>query len=176
MERLAILREEDPDALIVAFGDHLPFLDPNYGVYTEAFGLPADRKDFSGAQFERLVSTPLIVIDGERGPIDVGKVPLYRLPSLIMSLLGADGRTACSHGRANPDGRLYRPVYGMHFEVPTDGVGEPIACPPEAPEPGCEGGMAWLARTRALIGDTFTGEQFGLRRLERPAAAALGDG
>ena len=175
VERLAILREEDPNGLIVAFGDHLPFLDPNYGVYTEAFDLPADRKDFTGAQFERLVSTPLIVIDGARGPVDVGKVPLYRLPSMILSLLGvkSEGMFAWTE---NPDGRLYRPVYGMHFEVPTGDGGEPIACPPEAPEPGCEGGMAWLARTRALIGDTFTGEQFGLRRLERPAAAALGDG
>ena len=177
VERLETLAEEDPDALVVVFGDHLPFLDPNYGVYTEAFGLPADRKDFSGAQFERLVSTPLIVIDGQRGPLDVGKVPLYRLPSLILSLLGADADGAFAWTE-NPQGRLYRPVYGMHIEVPTDG-GAPIACPPEAPEPGCEGGMDWLARTRTLIGDTFTGDQFGLERLEpleRPEAAALGDG
>ena len=176
VERLEVLREEDPDALIVAFGDHLPFLDPNYGVYTEAFGLPADRKDFSGAQFERLVSTPLIVIDGERGPVDVGKVPLYRLPSLILELLGSksDGMFAWS---ANPDGRLYRPVYGMHFEVPaTDGAvtgaRAPIACPPEAPEDGCADGMAWLARVRTLIADTFTGDQFGLGRLESTATSA----
>ena len=169
VERLEVLRAEDPDALIVAFGDHLPFLDPNYGVYTEAFDLPADRKDFGGAQFERLVSTPLIVIDGKRGPIDVGKVPLYRLPSLILELLGArdDGMFAWS---ANPDGRLYRPVYGMHFEVPaTDGAvagaQAPIACAPEAPEAGCADGMAWLSRVRTLIADTFTGDQFALERL-----------
>ncbi len=166
MARLAVLREEDPDALIVAFGDHLPFLDPNYGVYAEAFDLPADRKDFSGEQFERLSGTPLIVIDGMHGPVDVGKVPLYRLPSLILSLLGtdADGMFGWS---ATPEDRLYRPMYGMHFEVPTNGDA-PIACPPEAPEPGCGPGMAWLERTRTLIADTFTGRQFGLGRAGEP--------
>lgn len=170
MARLELLRAEDPEALIVIFGDHLPYLDPNYGVYADVLDLPADRKDFTAEQFEFLVSTPLIVIDGNNGPVDVGKVPLYRLPSLILERLGAtsEGMFAWTD---NPRGRLYRPVYGMHFETPADDDAaegfSPIVCAPEAPEAGCETGMAWLARTRILIGDIFSGGQFALERLVR---------
>ncbi len=35
MDMLEQLRKDDPEALIVVFGDHLPFLGPNYGLYKE---------------------------------------------------------------------------------------------------------------------------------------------
>ena len=162
MKRLETLRAEDPDALIVVFGDHLPFLGPNYGVHDEVLGLPPDRKDFSGAQLEALVSTPLIVIDGERGPLELGRVPLYRLPALVLGLLGAESGGMLDWTE-NPPGTIVRPVYGMHVAVGEDGA---RACPPEAAEDeGCAESAAWLARTRTLIGDVFTGSQFALERL-----------
>lgn len=164
--RLQVLREQDPEALIVVFGDHLPFLDPNYGVYADVLGLPSARDAFTGDQLEFLVSTPLIVIDGERGPIDVGKVPLYRLPSLIVRLLGHEHEGIFAGSAPLPgasQGRLMRPVYGMHIEVDPDARGSgALACRPEDAPPDCDDGLDWLERTRTLIGDLFTGDQFAL--------------
>lgn len=162
MARLDVLRREDPDALIVAFGDHVPFLGPNYGVYDDALGLPESRDDFSGEQLKRLVTTPLIVIDGQRGPLELGTVPLYRLPSLMLDLLGAPSGGMLDW-TANPDGETIRPVYGMHIAIKGS---DAMACPPETTDQACATSADWLARTRTLIGDIFTGKQIALRGLE----------
>jgi len=169
MARLEVLRVDDPDALIVVFGDHLPFLGPNYGVYAELLDLPERRDAFTGDQLEFLASTPLIVIDGRRGPVDAGKVPLYRLPSLIMRLLGQPDEGMFAWSAPLPgasDGRLMRPMYGMHIEVDPERRGEgAIVCQPERASPACRDGTDWLRRTRTLIGDVFSGRQFALERL-----------
>ena len=161
MARLERLRAEDPDALIVAFGDHLPFLGPNYGIYDDVFGLPPRRDDFTGEQFERLVSTPLIVIDGARGPLELPPTPLYRLPSLILELLGSEAGGMFDWS-VNPPGETIRPVYGMPLALTGD---DAIACAPERADPACTIATDWLERTRTLIGDVFSGEQFALERL-----------
>lgn len=159
MERLAILKQEDPDAVIVIFGDHLPFLGPNYGVYTEAWDLPDDRSEFSGAQLERLTSTPLIVIDGKRGPLKLGKLPLYRLPSLIYSLLGHD-EPAMFDATANPDNVTIRPVYGMHLAMTDEST---TACiESNFAQPPCNISEPWLEQIKVLTSDIFTGDQYSL--------------
>lgn len=170
VSRIETLRREDPEALIVAFGDHVPFLGPNYGVYDDVLGLPDNREDFSGAQLEQLVTTPLIVIDGERGPLDVGKLPLYRLPSLMLELLGAESG-GMFDWTSNPEGTTIRPVYGMHIALAADGT---RACAPESNDPACEQSADWFERTRILIGDIFTGRQFALRGLS-PEVDATSD-
>ena len=38
-------------------------------------------------------ATPLLVIDGQNGPLDLGRIPMYRLPSVILRLLGEDRQT-----------------------------------------------------------------------------------
>lgn len=160
MQRLAILRDEDPDALIVVFGDHLPFLGPNYGVYTEAWNLPEVRSDFSGEHLEKLTSTPLIIIDGQRGPLSLGKIPLYRLPSIMMSLLGMTEPQMFDATR-NPDNVQIRPVYGMHYAITDE---HSIACTETTlSEPPCSVTKPWLDQVKVLIGDLFTGEQFSLQ-------------
>jgi hypothetical protein len=179
--RVERLRADDPEALIVIFGDHLPFLDFGYGVYDEVLGLPQgvqkQREAFTAAQLEFLVTTLLIVIDGQRGPIDVGKLPLYRLPALVLELLGVHD-TGTFAWTENPPGRLYRPLYGMHFETSQTpgthnytgvtaalaraGQTGGIVCRPDAPQTGCAEGMAWLARTRTLTEDIFSGHRFSL--------------
>jgi len=161
MKRLAILREQDPDALIVIFGDHLPFLGPNYGIYTDVWNLPPDRSDFTGEQLERLTSTPLIVIDGKRGPLALGKLPLYRLPSLMLSLLGLD-EPASFDATLNPSNMRVRPVYGMHYTVTDTGV---TPCVDGAVESTpCNVSEPWLQQVKVLISDIFTGKQISLQR------------
>ena len=161
MKRLAILREQDPDALIVIFGDHLPFLGPNYGIYTDVWNLPPDRSDFTGEQLERLTSTPLIVIDGKRGPLALGKLPLYRLPSLMLSLLGLD-EPASFDATLNPSNMRVRPVYGMHYTVTDTGV---TPCVDGAVESTpCNVSEPWLQQVKVLISDIFTGRQISLQR------------
>ena len=164
MEQLDKLKAEDPDALIVVFGDHLPFLGPNFGVYTEALDLPEDRADFTGETLEYLVSTPLIVIDGKNGPLKLGKMPLYRLPSLVLTLLGHEGGDSILEWTANPEEEVIRPVYGMHISVHAD---QTHACPTIVDaSAACAASAQWLTRTRLLIDDLFTGKQFALERLK----------
>ncbi len=161
MARLDVLRTQDPDSLIVIFGDHLPFLEPNYGVYKQVLGLPEKRDAFTGDMFEFLVTTPLIVIDGQRGPRPVGKLPLYRLPSLVLDLLGVEQQGLLSW-TANQNEKLYRPVYGMHFETTQQAEQSAVACRPENAPPECLAGMDWLESTRVLIADIFSGDQHAL--------------
>lgn len=163
MSRLSMLREQDPNALIVIFGDHLPFLGQNYGVYTEAWNLPQEREDYTGEQLERLVSTPLIVIDGQNGPLSLGKLPIYRLPALITSLLGMAKESHIFNHSRNPNDVWIRPVYGMHINV-TDA--ESVACTnPELPEDGCLTTQTWFENIELLTADIFTGEQYSLKNL-----------
>jgi len=159
MERVKLLREQDPDALIVIFGDHLPYLGPNYGVYSEAWNLPDDRSEFSGQHLQQLNSTPLIIIDGENGPLKLGTLPLYRLPSIIMSLLGKHDKQHFDATR-NPEGVWIRPMYGMHISVTSDSA---VGCVDQkllaAP---CKNSDSWLDSVKVIIRDTFTGRQYSL--------------
>ena len=164
MERLAVLREEDPDAVIVIFGDHLPYLGPNYGVYTEAWDLPNDRSEFNGEQLTRLSSTPLIVIDGKRGPLALGDVPLYRIPALVISLLGMDENILFSATR-NLDNQRIRPVYGMH--VTSDNTHSVACTDANLAQAPCAGSTEWLQQVKVLISDIFTGNQYSLQPEKR---------
>jgi len=164
MAMLDRLRQDDPDSLIVIFGDHLPFLGSNYGVYREVLGLPENRDDFTGQMLEHLVTTPLIVIDGKRGPLTVGKVPLYQLPSLILSLLGSEGGGMLDWAE-NPQGEIIRPVYGIHIVDKTHGEVPMQRCEPDAALEACDYSLSWLSSMRTLIADIFTGDQYSLQRL-----------
>ena len=79
MAFLKELRAKDPQALIVLFGDHPPFLGPNHGGYSDSGLLTDTRANFQDGMFKTLVTTPLVVIDGERGPVKLGEVPMYQL-------------------------------------------------------------------------------------------------
>ena len=161
MAMLSELRAQDPDALIVIFGDHLPYLGKNYGVYTDIKKMMPDRDDFTGEMFEFLSSTPLIVIDGERGPLELGQLPLYRLPALVMSLLGTPA-TGMTEWTKNPPDKIIRPIYGMHFFLEN---GEATVCRTEDENTGdCAESGKWLQDIKILNADIFTGKQFSLQQ------------
>jgi len=156
MAFLPVLRARDPDALIILFGDHLPFLGPNFGGFTES-GLLADKRSvFDDRMFETLVSTPLVVIDGRRGPLKLGKVPMYELPGLILDLLG-DRRPALMKLTASPPDGPVRPLPGMFF---LDGGDKPLVCRESQDEPAvCGPSEHWLSAVITLTQDLFGGAQ-----------------
>lgn len=88
MDWVEAVRKDDPDALIVAFGDHAPALPPDQSPYAES-GINTSRRPFEGADTLVAMSrTPLVFIDGRKGAVDVGTMPLEFLPVAIARALG----------------------------------------------------------------------------------------
>ncbi len=156
MAFLAILRARDPDALIVLFGDHPPFLGPNHGGFTESGLLTDKRSSFADAMFETLVTTPLVVIDGQRGPLQLGKVPMYQLPGLILDLLGDRRPTLMQLAATSPDAPV-RPLPGMFFLV--DGQPPPVCRTGQDNHARCDNAGRWLQAMIILTQDLFGGFQ-----------------
>jgi hypothetical protein len=175
MTFLAELRARDPQAVVVFFGDHLPYLGPNFRGYTDSGLLAAERTDFSDAMFRTLVATPLVVIDGVHGVVNTGDLPLYQLPGLLLTLLG-DQRPSIL-GLTWPDlaadlgtTRL-RPLPGLHFLRLDEEV---IACRGDGtPHPACAATAERLEALRTLSRDLFAGEQHALLDIDAPAADAI---
>ncbi len=149
----------DPDALIVAFGDHLPFLGGNFQGYVEAGTLAGARDQFTPEMFLTYVSTPLIVIDGLRGPVELGNLPLYQLPGKILELLDFGQPTIMSYAGSN-SGAGVRPLWGVHFINATPGDIE--LCKDTDPSPTCEASTAWLDQLLTVGIDIFQGRQYTL--------------
>ncbi|MBU1234798.1 MAG: LTA synthase family protein [Proteobacteria bacterium] len=159
MEFLDDLRISDPDALIVAFGDHLPFLGGNFQGYVEAGTLTSARGKFTPEMFLTYVSTPLIVINGKRGPVGLGHLPLYQLPARILELLGISPPTIMSYA-GSVSGAGVRPLWGVHFiNSATDKV---ELCTETEESPTCKASTAWLDQLLTVGIDIFQGKQYSL--------------
>jgi phosphoglycerol transferase MdoB-like AlkP superfamily enzyme len=153
------LRRSDPDALIVAFGDHLPFLGGNFQGYVEAGTLAATRDQFTPEMFLTYVSTPLIIIDGKRGPVSAGSLPLYQLPGRILELLGISEPTIMSYA-GSETGAGVRPLWGVHF---INSAPDKIEMCKETKEsPTCSASTAWLDQILTVGIDIFQGKQYSL--------------
>ena len=159
MAMLRQLRQRDPQALIVIFGDHLPFLGPNHAVYTEAGKLAKARDQFSNGMFRYLVETPLIVIDGERGPVPLGAVPLYQMPQRMLKLLNMDGSVLSRLTGKVPHNA--RPLPGMSFTMDEQRVD--VCKPGETQTDACQATTRWLEAVDTIKRDVFAGHQHALR-------------
>lgn len=153
------LRRRDPEALIVLFGDHLPFLGPNFAGFTES-GYLADKRDkFDARMVERLVSTPLIILDGRHGSVDAGDLPMYQLPTLMLELLGDTRPTLMGLGeRAGP---RIRPLPGMHLVAGEEALR--LCRDTRSAEPACAATREWVQALITVTRDIFGGEQFALQ-------------
>ncbi|WP_221930982.1 LTA synthase family protein [Telmatospirillum sp. J64-1] len=161
MDLLKDLRARDPDGIIVIFGDHLPFLGPNFENYTQSGVLARSRSEFTDKMFVEVSATPLIVIDGRQGPLRLGDMPMYQLPSLILELLDRPVATPMDLTRTPKDFRV-RPLPGMH--VVQGPGGETAVCRGEERDPAlCEMSSAWLDNVRTIGTDLFSGRQHVLR-------------
>jgi hypothetical protein len=178
MDFLGELRRLDPDALVVLFGDHLPALGNQFGGFRESGLLAANRGEFTDEMFRTLVATPIIVVDGRRGVLKVGDLPLYQLPGLVLQLLGDERPSMMALTAPAADQAVIRPLPGMHF---VGNAGATTACRGDDDQPAaCEASSSWLESIRVLTRDIFTGTQHALRRLEpapgfRAAASAPSD-
>ncbi|MGV1098036.1 LTA synthase family protein [Thiovibrio sp. JS02] len=155
MDFLSVLRQNDPDGLIVIFGDHLPFLGNNFGGYTESGLLAPDRGEFTDIMFKKLTSTPLLIIDGSAGPLPTGDLPLYNLPDLILNLLH-DKRPSIMAMTRTPPGVNIRPLPGM--QLITYGDNTVATCRGGNSDPDwCQEVDRWLEAVEILSEDIYAG-------------------
>ncbi|HXH02717.1 MAG TPA: LTA synthase family protein [Candidatus Competibacteraceae bacterium] len=161
VELVEALHRRDPDALIIAFGDHLPFLGGNFAGYVESGLLSAKQSEFDAQMYRFHLSTPLLVLDGRRGPRRVGTLPLYRLPALILELLGQRPPPMLAFS-APPPGLQVRPLPGLHLNLLADGATELCLGGPAEPF-GCWRSTPWLEQLRLVSDDLFRGRQYALR-------------
>lgn len=165
MDEIEQLRAADPNSIIVVFGDHLPSLGSNFAGYVESGLLASSFGDFTPAMYQLSAGTPLIVIDGRRGPLQLGRVPLFELPRLVLDLIGYDRLTMFDF--ATPPGdMMLRPLPGATLSF-IDGEID-MVCRRGSSAPDCRRAEAWLADVDLLARDLFTGEAHALAALARP--------
>jgi phosphoglycerol transferase MdoB-like AlkP superfamily enzyme len=151
------VRKRDPEGIIVVFGDHLPFLGENFAGYVESGVLAANRSDFSPTMFKAYVSTPMLIIDGKRGPVKFGSLPLYQVPKQLLDLLNFNEPTIMDYTTPLPNMRI-RPLPGLHFNVLADGTVDMCKEPPYSE--ACQLSSSWLENISIVSNDLFMGRQF----------------
>lgn len=156
MDFVKELQKRDPNGIIVAFGDHLPFLGENFAGYKESGVLASNRGEFSDAMFQFHVSTPLIVIDGKKGAIKTGRLPLYQVPKLILNLLHFNEQTIMDYTLPPADRRI-RPLVNFHFDEFNDGRVNVCKEPPYSSE--CQESLKWVNAVKVVSNDLFIGKQ-----------------
>ena len=157
MSFLEELQARDPESIIVIFGDHLPFMGENFAGFVDSGVLTSKRSDFTSEMFKFYVSAPLIIIDGPRGPVKTGDLPLYEVPALLLKLLHMNGPTIMDYTRA-PAGMQVRPLPGLHVDLLQDGTVEVCKEPPFSP--ACQISSKWLSEVLIVNDDLFVGRQF----------------
>jgi phosphoglycerol transferase MdoB-like AlkP superfamily enzyme len=151
------LRQRDPDGIIVAFGDHLPFLGENFAGYVDSDVLPPNRSEFTPAMFKFYVSTPMIIIDGKNGPVKIGSLPLYQVPKLLLDLLNYNEPSIMDYAMPLPDMRI-RPLPGLHFNLLKDRKVDLCKEPPYSET--CQKSARWLQDVSVVSNDLFIGRQY----------------
>lgn len=156
------IRQHDPDALIVAFGDHLPILKNNLGDYTQSRLMAWNPERFTPVMQETHQSTPLLVIDGQRGPLRLGHVSLFEVPHLMLSLLGMTGPTLFD--AFLPPAHVHvRPGNGHLLAVPETGA--PEFCDDAPVSELCRQVEQWDQAMQILRADQLAGSRYALDAL-----------
>lgn len=159
MDFLERLQKDDPDSVIVLFGDHLPFLGPGFYGFLRSKLLTDNRATMTDAMVYTLTATPLVIIDGRRGPVAVGDLPMYRLPALLLDLLGRkDG--AAARLSATPGNAVIRPLPGMYW-IAENGK-QKVCREGQEENQNCGESEQWLRAIVTLTRDLFSGRQYSL--------------
>lgn len=172
MDIITGIRRDDPDALIIAFGDHLPLLGQGFEAYVESDLLPAGYDDFTKDHFDFSTRTPLIVIDGRNGPLNLGSLPMYAMPQIIVRLLGESGPTIFDLAAA-PATTTPRPLPEGNIAYV---AGKPVElCRADPPSSICQATATWLHDVQLLDHDLFRGDQHALKLLDGVPLTSLAD-
>jgi hypothetical protein len=164
MDEIERLRRDDPDSLIIAFGDHLPNLGSNWGEYKNGGFFAGGWGDFSAEMYARSRATPLLVIDGTKGPLNLGSVPLYEINKLVVERLGLDVPNI---------GALVPPPKDMTIRpVPDTVIGfdaahKPFLCNPQQTDGACGPVARWMEDVKLVARDIFDGQGHALALMAR---------
>ncbi len=158
----------DPDAIIVAFGDHAPVLGKGEGErdpYRDVNN--SDPAHFDSEQTRAalgLARVPLLVIDGVRGPVKVaGDRPLYELPHMVLGLLGP-GELLPQSAQSSP--LAVRPFLG-HLLTGLNGTWQDCAeTAPLAASAVCMKARERAGTLRTLRRDTILGQTHFVRNMK----------
>ncbi len=154
MQEIQHIREADPDALIVMFGDHLPNLGINFSGFYEAGFLGRNKSEFTADMIKNMYRTPLIIIDGQRGVLRTDDMSLFELPYYITQRLGLPA-SILKYTRS-PESQLVRPLPGQNLLV-KEGRASLCRAASDCPEVS-----QWLDDIRILMLDIFEGKQYSL--------------
>jgi len=173
------VRKRDPDALIVAYGDHAPTFPPAQNEYRDS-GYPIhDHAALSVEQLLELAGTPLLLIDGRAGVVPVGVVPVSSLPHEILkrAFAGQVELPQVKALRASVGGEVLERRYLGRLLV---GSGNGWEVCDEAPNKGensdCRAG-AKLMREGELLREDMTGGQAYFQNLVHiPSSSVWGRG
>ena len=168
---IARIRARDPDAVILAFGDHLPVLGRGMLDYVRSGFISHKEQDVTPQMVEASQSTPLLLIDGRRGPLTLGHVSLFELPRLVLSLLGV-AQPVLADAFMPPGGVHVRPVRGRLLQVAEGGAS---FCGPGATSPGCADTQRWSDDMQVLRTDLLTGADYTESALYGSATPAAPD-
>lgn len=156
------IRARDPDAIIVAFGDHLPVLGDGLAEYTRSGLMAPTEARLDPTMLETHQSTPLLVIDGRHGPLKLGHVSLFEIPRLLLSLLGVTQDNEFDLF-APPSGLHVRPHMGRLLVVPRQG--EPQFCTRRSKSGDCPDVWRWYVDGQILEGDILAGSDYTAQAL-----------
>lgn len=150
---------DEPDALVVALGDHLPSLGETDEAYRKSGLVDDPDAGLTASTFRSLTTVPLLVVDGKAGPLPVGTISQFEVPSLVLERLGLPVPEWM-------DALL--PPPGWHVRTREDGLlvlspdGSEHYCRTPAEGPACDVGFRWLERARVLSRDLVEGRQHAL--------------
>jgi phosphoglycerol transferase MdoB-like AlkP superfamily enzyme len=158
-EYIAAIQERDPDGIIVAFGDHGPFLGPNFAGFRESQLLMNKMSDWTPEMLKTAYATPLLIIDGRNGPVKAGIMPLYRLPSLLFSLMGIKEKGMLDYTLQLHDFKI-RPLPGRQLVL--DHHDQPFAFNSDEIDRTPVDVHQWMLQIATLSKDLFVGRQYSI--------------
>ena len=163
--------DDSPDALVVALGDHLPVLGESVDVYRRSGLFDARVAVATPSMFRALTSVPLLVIDGRKGPVDVGAISQFEIPALVLERLGLPVPPWMAALLPPPGWHVRTREEGMLVLTP-DGASRVCRTPDE--DPACSVAFRWLERARVVSRDLVQGRQHALSFAPGEPAATVG--
>jgi phosphoglycerol transferase MdoB-like AlkP superfamily enzyme len=157
-ESVEQLRIKDPSAIVIVTGDHPPVLGLANAGYKES-NLLTSASDAKENKLLTMSRVPIIVIDGERGPIDVGRITMYEVPALTLTLLGYPLASEIMNLFSRSDGIRVRPN-GWGSLLVHDGEGRSQVCLPDASDAFCQDALAWRHSANVVTNDQMRGRAY----------------